>query len=70
MKPLPTRTYVEELMVRHISFAAESPGSMSAKTEAPRIVTADLNNVRNNTRILLLQTNTGEVDYKMLATRL
>jgi hypothetical protein len=49
VKPLPIRTYVEELMVRQKSFAAESPGSVSANIDAPRIVIMDLDKMRNDT---------------------
>jgi hypothetical protein len=49
VKLLPMRTYVEELIVRQKSLAAESPGSMNANTDAPRIVITDLDKTRNDT---------------------
>jgi hypothetical protein len=48
VKRLPIRTYVEELIVRQKSFAAQSPGSMNANTDAPRIVITDFDK-RNDT---------------------
>ena len=42
VNPLPIRTYEEELIVRHKSFAAEIPGSVKANIDAPRIVIKDL----------------------------
>jgi hypothetical protein len=61
VKPLPVRTYVEELIVRQKSFAAESPGSMNANADAPRIVITDLNKMRNGNSFSSVQKSVSVV---------
>jgi hypothetical protein len=56
VKALPMRTYggMPEPIVRHRSLAAESPGSINANVDAPRIAITDLDERRSDTSFPLL----------------